>query len=108
MSSNFVAASLGIFIAGLLLYFGLSDERFLTIAVFGFAMMLPFSVMFLPSKHKNSLLIYAVAMAFTGIVAIGLTFMTGEMFNMVTTIFIIGFIGFQWIANFLLIKEQNQ
>ncbi len=108
MSSNFVAGSLGIFITGLLLYFMLSDERFLTVTVFGFAMMLPFGVMFSPSKYKNSLLIYAVVMAFTGIAAIGLTFLTGVMFNMMTSVFMIGFFVFQWVANFLLIKEDNQ
>ncbi len=97
MSSNFVAGSLGIFITGLLLYFMLSDERFL-----------PFGVMFSPSKYKNSLLIYAVVMAFTGIAAIGLTFLTGVMFNMMTSVFMIGFFVFQWVANFLLIKEDNQ
>jgi tetratricopeptide (TPR) repeat protein len=42
MSSNFVAASFALFIFGTLLYFIFSDEKFLTIAVFGFTMMLPF------------------------------------------------------------------
>lgn len=107
MSSNFVAASLSAFVIGLLLYFILSDERFLTIAVFGFAMMVPFSVMFSPSKYKNALKIYAIAMAVTGGIAIGLTFSSGQMFNLMTVVFIFGFVAFQWIANYLIIKEDN-
>lgn len=93
-SSNFVAASLGAFIIGLILYFVMSDERFLTIAVFGFAMMLPFSAMFSPSKYKNSLLIYSIIMTVIGLSAIGITFATGELFNKMTTFFIVGFVGY--------------
>lgn len=108
MSSNFVAISLGAFIVGLLLYFALSNEKMLTIAVFGFAMMLPLGTMFSPSKNKYGLLIYTIALAIIGLMAIGLTFSTGEMFNLMTVVFIIGFVAFQWVANYLLIKEDNQ
>lgn len=107
MSSNFVAISLGLFFVGLLLYFMLSDEKMLTIAVFGFAMMLPLGTMFSPSKNKYGLLIYTIALAITGLIAIGLTFSTGEMFNLMTVVFIFGFVAFQWVANYMLIKEDN-
>jgi tetratricopeptide (TPR) repeat protein len=107
MSSNFVAISLGLFFVGLLLYFIMSDEKMLTIAVFGFAMMLPLGTMFSPSKNKYGLLIYTIALAITGLIAIGLTFSTGEMFNLMTVVFIFGFVAFQWVANYMLIKEDN-
>ncbi len=108
MSSNFVAASLGVFLIGVLLYFTLSDERFLPIAVFGFTMMVPLSVMFSPSKYKNALLIYTVVMAIIGLGAIGITFATGELFNKMTVIFVFAFIAFQWVANYFSIKEGNK
>ncbi len=108
MSSNFVAISLGAFIVGLLLYFALADEKMLTIAVFGFAMMLPLGTMFSPSKNKYGLLIYTIALALIGLIAIGLTFSTGEIFNLMTVVFTFGFVAFQWVANYLLIKEDNQ
>lgn len=108
MSSNFVAVSFGAFIVGLLLYFALSDEKMLTIAVFGFAMMLPLGTMFSPSKNKYGLLIYTIILAVVGFIAIGLNFSTGEMFNLMTFVFILGFLGFQWVANYMLIKEDNQ
>lgn len=108
MSSNFVAAGLGLSVIGLLFYFGFADERFLSIGVFGFAMVLPFSVMLSPSKNKNLLLIYTIAMAIIGISAIGLTFATGELLNPVSTVFILGFVGFQWLANYLMIRDSNQ
>jgi tetratricopeptide (TPR) repeat protein len=108
MSSNFVAASFAVFVAGLLLFFILRHEKFLTIAVFGFAMMLPFSVMFSPSKYKYSLLIYTTAMAVIGLFAIAHALSTSEIFNVMTFIFVIGFVAFQWIANYLMIKESNR
>ncbi|MEJ2882371.1 tetratricopeptide repeat protein [Pedobacter sp. GR22-6] len=106
MSSNFVAASLSIFILGLILYFTSSAEKYLILAAFGFAMMPICSVMFSPSKNKNSLTIYAAAMAIIGISALVQVFLTDVAFNVMTTIFIFGFIVFQWVANFLIIKED--
>jgi len=108
ISSNFVAGSLATFFLGALLYFIFSDEKFLTIAVFGFTMMLPFSVMFSPSKYKNTFLIYSIAMTVIGLIAIGLTFATGELFNIASGVFILGFVAFQWLANFFLIREDNR
>lgn len=107
LSSSFVAISLGIFIVGLILYFALSDEKMLTIAVFGFTMMLPLGSMLTPSKNKNALLVYTVVLAFVGLMAIGLTFSNGEMFNILSIVFILGFVGFQWLSNYMVIKEQN-
>lgn len=107
LSSSFVAVALFTLVAGVVLYFALSDQRYLTLTVFGFAMMLPLSVMFSPSKGKYSLLIYAIAMAAVGISAIAITFSTGELFNTMSLIFVIGFIAFQWVANFLLMEGDR-
>jgi Tfp pilus assembly protein PilF len=108
MSSNLVALSLVVFLAGLGLYLALSDERYLVIAIFGFTMLPPLSVMFSPSKYKNSLLFYTIALAVTGLTGIALAFAGNELFNIVSTVYIIGFVAFQWIANFLLIREDNR
>lgn len=108
MCSNFVAGALLTCAFGSLSYFILSDEKFLTVTIFGLAMMIPFSVMFSDSKPKNALLIYSIVMAVVGIISIGQTFVTGKLFNLFTVIFIFGFIAFQWIANYLLIKESNR
>ncbi|MEA4916064.1 tetratricopeptide repeat protein [Proteiniphilum sp.] len=105
MSSNFVAGALFTCVAGMLLYFILSDVRFLTIALFGFVMMVPFSVIFLPSKSKYLLPGYSIALGIAGILAVILAFSTGMVFNLLTLIFIIGFFIFQWVANFAAIKN---
>lgn len=107
-SSNFVAVAMGIGIAGALLYFINADQRFLPVAIYGISMMVPFSVMFSPSKYKNALLIYAALMAVVGLLAIAITFSTGGITNMLSMVYLIGFIGFQWVANFLMIREDNR
>lgn len=107
VSSNFVGLSLLIFLIGVVSYFVVGDDKFLPVAAFGFAMMLPFGSMLSPTKYKYSLVIYAGVMAFIGLGAIYKTFATGEVFNFWTTLFILGFVAFQWVANFLLIKESN-
>ena len=105
LSSNFVGGSLSVCILGLVLYFTTSSENYLLIALFGFAMMVPFGAMFL--KKKNYLVIYAGALFLTGIAGISTAFMTGELYNVFNVIFVVGFIAFQWIANFARIKQGN-
>ncbi|MDR0333899.1 MAG: tetratricopeptide repeat protein [Dysgonamonadaceae bacterium] len=101
ISSSFVEASLGVFIVGLVLYFVQSDVRFLTIAVFGFVMMLPFSTMFLPLKTSSFIYIAVVLTVVLGIASIGVTFRTRQMFNEATAIFAVTFLFSQWIINSL-------
>ncbi len=108
MSSNFVAGAFGVFIAGLILYFFSSDDKMLAIAVFGFCMMLPFGSMFSSSKSKNALQIYTFILACAGISGITLAFLTGELFNLMSIIFMLGLAGYQWAANYFLIKEDNR
>ena len=105
LSSNFVAVSFLTSILGVLGYFILGNEAFLAMAVFGFAMMLPCSVMFSPSKFKNGLLIYTIALTIVGFLALGLSFASSQMINTFSTFFVIGFFAFQWVANYLVISD---
>jgi tetratricopeptide (TPR) repeat protein len=108
LNSNFVGLSLLTFIIGILLYAIIGGDGFLALAVFGFGMMVPFASMFTDSKNKVAFLIYPIAMLFIGLVGLFLTFTTNELFNIGSTAFIIALLAYQWIANFLLIKENNK
>lgn len=108
LSSNFVGVSALIFLISLLAYVITFDNRLIITAAFGFAMMVPFSTMFSPTKYKYSLIIYTVLMLLIGLTAIYETFKTGILFNSFTTYFLFGFIGFQFVANYLLIREDNR
>ncbi len=106
-SSNLVALSMSLSLAGLHLYFLVSDARMLTITVYGLAMVLPLGVMFSPSKSKNGLLIYTIVLALIGLLSIVITFSKGVIFNGMTTLFIFAFFIFQWFANYSIIKENK-
>ncbi|MDQ3051679.1 MAG: tetratricopeptide repeat protein [Bacteroidota bacterium] len=107
LSSNFVAASFVVFLMGALGYFITSDQKFLTIAFFGFTMMVPLSAMFSPVKYKYSLVIYAAAMALAGVLSILITFASGNMMHTLSTAYLVGFIAFQWIANAVMIERSG-
>lgn len=107
MSSNFVGGSAVIFSLAVISYYATNDMLWLPVAAYGFAMMVPYSLMFRESKFKHAFLIYAVTMAILGVAAIGVTFLTGELMNLLGIIFLFGIVGFQWIANFLMIREDG-
>ncbi len=106
LSSNFVGVSLGIFLIGLAAYFATGQEPWLALTAYGFAMMVPFSAMFTKSKY-NLLTIYAGGMAVIGALAVFTSFATGELFNGFSSLFLIGFIAFQWMVNFVKIRGSN-
>ncbi|KAA3610493.1 MAG: hypothetical protein D8M58_05220 [Calditrichaeota bacterium] len=107
ISSNFVGFSFLAFLGGLALYIFSGESKWISIAVFGFAMMVPFSVMFASSRYKYALPAYAGVMFIVGLLAISNAFSTGVLFGGWATIFLLGFIAFQLIANFIMIKEDN-
>ena len=107
ISSNFVGFSLLVCICGFLGFFIMGEEYLLAFGVYGFAMMLPLGVMLKPTKFKYSLIIYTAVLSVVGLLAIFISFKQGGLINLVSTVFVFGFVAFQWIANFLIIKENN-
>ncbi len=105
MCSNFVALCLVIFLIGIISIFVLSDERFISLAVFGFAMIPVINTVFTIEKNKKIFIIYALIMALSGIISIYLTFLTGKLYGVFTCVFILGFVAHSWIANYLAIEK---
>ncbi len=108
LSSNLVAMSVLILMGGLAAYFLLKVEAYILVAAYGFAMMVPYGVMFSPSKPKYALVIYSIALAVLGLLAIYTGFTTGNILNVSTSIFGIAFLAFQFIVNFMVIKQSNR
>jgi len=107
MSSNFVAISLVVLLAGLFMYIYSSQEKYIVLAAYGFVMMVLCGVMFLPSKN-NSIMIYTISMAVLGLIAIWMAFTNNAAAENIVYAFFIGFIAFQWLANFLVIRSSNK
>ena len=103
LSSNFVGISMLVFLLGLGAFLLIGSEPWLAVAFYGFAMMVPLSAMFTKAKY-NALTIYAAVMAVVGALAIVTAFLTGNIESLFTTIFLVGFIAFQWIVNFVKTK----
>ncbi|MEM7104070.1 MAG: tetratricopeptide repeat protein [Bacteroidota bacterium] len=108
LSSNFVGLSLLTSVAGLILFIMSGTPGWMAMAFFGFTMMIPCSAMFSHTKTKNALVYYTIAMAFVGGVSVMGTFQTGELFSNFTVIYLLGIFAFQWIANFVVIREDNR
>ena len=106
-SSNFVGISFCLFVAGLIAYFVTKNESFLSVAGFGFIMMVPLGRMFDSSKYKNAPLYFSMVMGSIGLLAIYTTFMDNQLYNGFTIIFILCFVAYQWLANYWSIKRNN-
>lgn len=107
ISSNAVGISLLICVTGLISYIVFSAPAWLVVAGFGFAMMVPLGSLFAIPKHKTVLIVYTAAMALLGALGIYATFSTGEPFNLFTTLFLFGFIAYQWLANILRSRQGS-
>jgi tetratricopeptide (TPR) repeat protein len=107
ISSNFVAVSLLILLAGVALYFISSDLFYLFVAAYGGAMMVLCGVMFIPSKY-NSIMLYTIGMAVLGLVTLYTIYINIPASVNLAYSFFIGFIAFQWMANFLMIRRNNR
>jgi tetratricopeptide (TPR) repeat protein len=107
-AANFVALSALITLVAGILYLITKQQYFIVMGVFGLTMMIPLSVMLTSSKNKKLLVTYSCLLAATGIVSIIIGITGGEVFNNFVFVYIIGFILFQWFANFLIIRETNR
>ena len=107
ISSQGVGISLLICIVGLIGYLVLSEPSWLVMAGFGFAMMVPLGSLFTIPQYKTVLMIYTAAMAVLGGLGIYTAFSTGEPFNLFTTIFLFGFVAYQWLANILRSRQRS-
>jgi tetratricopeptide (TPR) repeat protein len=106
-SSNLVGISLVLAIVGLLLYIIDGSDLWLGLSAFGIGMMIPCSTIFSSAKNKMALPIYTIAMAILGVLGLMVIFQGGALFNLFSTLFIFALVGFQWFANFMLIKQNN-
>jgi hypothetical protein len=70
-------------------------------------MMVPLSTMFLTTKYKNVLVVYTIFLFIVGLLALVDVFKSGEMVSDFIPIYLFGFIAYQWVANFMLIKQSN-
>lgn len=104
LSSTLVAVALGVSILSLVLFFILNHFVFIYFVLFGVTIAIPLSSMFTDTKPKNILVYYTIGLAVLGIhVLINLSFY--NILPAVAPIYLFGFIAYQWIANYFIIKN---
>jgi len=108
LSSNFVVIAAVVFLLGTLIYFITQNEQWLPVAVYGFTMMIPLSVMFATTKYKYVMPVYTAALAVIGAFAIYSAFTGPELYSNAATMYIVGIVAYQWVANFMIIKASNR
>lgn len=105
ISTDLVGICLIICCSGLILYLFSNKDLYLVIAAFGFILIPILGRIFTKTKYKNAFLIYGIFMTLIGLAAIYECYKTAEIFNAFSNIFLLGFIAFQWISNFIILKE---
>ncbi|PCJ64791.1 MAG: hypothetical protein COA58_10980 [Bacteroidetes bacterium] len=104
-SSTYVGFSLGIGLLSGLVYLFTKDVVSLSVFILGIAMMLPLGRYYTPSRTRNLFKIYAIGLLVVGLASVGGIALTGDLFNVISTVFLFAFIAYQWVANFQTIKE---
>lgn len=107
LSSNLVGLCCLILLGGIAGILFSDHPVWLGLAIFGFAMMIPCSTLFASARQKYILPAYAGAMAIIGTLALLHTLSTGLLTGIFATLFLLGIIAFQWLANFFIIRESN-
>lgn len=108
MSSNLVALCAITSLFGLGFYLFVDPSIGLALLVFGFAMMIPCGSLFATSSNKYILPGATILLALLGLTSIVTTVSSGEAYNQFSLYFTFGFIGYQFLANFVVIKEDNR
>lgn len=104
LCGNLVGISFLLFLVGLIGAIATNIEWYAALALFGFTMMVPLGNLASTSKYKYFYPAYAAGMALIGIGALALAF-NGSLDNLLSFIYIIAFVGYQWISNIIIMKS---
>lgn len=101
LSSTWTGISLLVSVLGFIGFLVSGLQGLLALGVLGFVMMIPLASMLGGRKKGRALLKAAtVFLAVVGILAVAVTFRTGELVNALTNVFLIGLLLYQFGANF--------
>jgi tetratricopeptide (TPR) repeat protein len=103
----FTAVCLVTFLGGLAAIFALNDWRFVSVAIAGLILMIPWSMFYM--KTKPAYIIPAAAFIMTGIAAVAIyeVFNTGLLDSNFAIAFLVCFFAFQWLVNAVAIRRDN-
>jgi len=107
LSSNLVAVSILIFILGIVLTGLFKDSTYISLSIVAFGILPPLGNMFQKTRYPKLLPLYTCSMFGVGIISIITSFSQKELFNLFTFIYILLFVAFMWVFNFLVIGHDR-
>lgn len=107
LSSNFVAICVLVALVGFGTYLLNQSILSLGLGIFGVGMMIPCSAIFSSAKVKFVIPTYTIAAFGLGLIALTNIYNSGILLGTYSGIFALSIFAFQWIANFVLIRENN-
>lgn len=106
-ASNHVAISLLVGVTGIVSYLLTGLDPWMLVAVVGITMMIPLSVRQLPSRNPRMVNIYTIGLGVAGVLGIAMAFME-QTYNIFAGAYVIGIVVFQWVVNYMSIKQNNR
>jgi len=108
-ASNWVAVSLGVAVAGIIGMLATGGGAGWLVMIYaGISYMIPLSVRNRAFKQQLLMQVYIYGLGALAIAAIATGFMTGKPFSTWSMIYLFGFIAFQWVVNFMMIRRNNR
>jgi hypothetical protein len=108
MSSNLVGLCVLIATGGVLMYFITAMSVYISMAIFGLTMMIPLGVAFNEARNRYLLPAYAILLVLLGTAGIVSSYLVDEALNPYMIGYLIGVFIFQWVANYVVIRDSNK
>ncbi|AWH86024.1 hypothetical protein HYN59_13295 [Flavobacterium album] len=103
ISSSIIGAFLLISLLSGLTYFITGQDQYIILAFFAFTMMIPLSKLF--AKPSGLFLGYNAVMFLSGATAVAMVFVKGILMEDLATVYLIGLVAFQFLANFFVTRR---
>jgi hypothetical protein len=93
---------------GVLMYFITAMSVYISMAIFGLTMMIPLGVAFNEARNRYLLPAYAILLVLLGTAGIVSSYLVDEALNPYMIGYLIGVFIFQWVANYVVIRDSNK
>ncbi len=107
-ASNGVAVSAAVAVIGAIGLIATGGAGWLVMTYAGISYMIPLSVRNKTFKQPLLMQLYIYGLGAMAIAAIAAGFITGDPFTLWSIIYLFGFIAFQWVVNFAMIRRSNR
>lgn len=105
-TANGVGVCLGLTMVSILAFFVFEVEAWLILGAVSFAMMIPISAFYVETKIPNLIKYYSLGLLLLGAFSVFEAFVGNSVFSWALSVFLFGFIAFQWIVNYQAIEQE--